>query len=94
MADYINRTELIRQIDLVNDSKLDIYKTIMHIQREHAKEIIHAEWWDYGTYLECSECGATYDVKAENKPDYRYCPFCGAKMDGGLKDENNTTNYK
>ena len=30
----------------------------------------------------CSECGFDADG-ADEKPDWKYCPSCGAKMDGG-----------
>ena len=43
--------------------------------------------WLYGDYYDigdvCSECD--WDSKMTH-PSYRYCPNCGAKMDGG-KDE-------
>ena len=40
----------------------------------------HSEWEDY---YECSEChNGEYDMK----PQWRYCPNCGAVMDGGQDD--------
>lgn len=37
-------------------------------------ELVYDMW-------ECSECG--YDADgADEKPDWNYCPNCGAKMDG------------
>lgn len=59
-------------------------------------EVVHGEW--VGTadgYADgelvydmwnCSECG--YDADgAEEKPDWNYCPNCGAKMDGERKEK-------
>ena len=38
-------------------------------------ELVYDMW-------ECSECG--YDANgADEKPNWNYCPNCGAKMDGG-----------
>ena len=38
-------------------------------------ELVYDMW-------ECSECGFDADG-ADEKPDWHYCPNCGAKMDGG-----------
>ena len=35
--------------------------------------IIYEDW-------KCSDCGCTVE---EGKPVWNYCPYCGAKMDGG-----------
>ena len=41
-----------------------------------AVPVVHGEWkWSHGG--ECSECGFH-----NSNFDYRYCPMCGAKMDG------------
>ena len=32
----------------------------------------------------CSECGFDADG-ADERPDWKYCPNCGAKMDGGAE---------
>ena len=41
-------------------------------------ELVYDMW-------ECSECG--YDADgADEKPNWNYCPHCGAKMDGDLDD--------
>ena len=60
--------------------------------------VVHGEWteqhhekwddeWDdtihWYTY-ECSKCGAVA------MSDYPYCPFCGAKMDGERKGDDDT----
>lgn len=33
----------------------------------------------------CSECGFDADG-AEEKPEWKYCPYCGAKMDGDIDE--------
>ena len=62
---------------------------------EDAVLVVHGTWvgtaggyWDgelvYDMW-ECSECG--YDADgADEKPNWHYCPNCGAKMDGGAED--------
>ena len=51
-------------------------------------EVLHGEWVDYHSDIKCSVCGAVYadEIRFMNK-NYknellRYCPNCGAKMDG------------
>jgi hypothetical protein len=39
------------------------------------------DWWGYtDTHLYCSAC------MEEANSQYKYCPHCGAKMDGGNED--------
>ena len=59
----------------------DAYYRILHLLDDaptvDAVEVVHGEWID-GT---CNNCGQV-DFSKPN-----YCPNCGAKMDGGKKDE-------
>lgn len=50
-------------------------------------EVKHGHWiWLEGNLYECSECPNRTEVdEAMNEPLYIYCPFCGAKMDGGVE---------
>ena len=54
--------------------------------------VVHARWepcfdencrcrWGFG---KCSNCGQEYYAHAINH--YKYCPICGAKMDGKVND--------
>lgn len=69
------------------------------ISREPAADVApvgHGKWLNAGDWAlaECSECGEVYDVSDNPCEEhfklfgqfYRYCPNCGAKMDG--KDTN------
>lgn len=42
-----------------------------------AAEVVHGEWIEGKSLEKCSICGK------KGFPDWRYCPNCGAKMDGG-----------
>lgn len=51
--------------------------------------VVHGRWigaplCGYGT-CECSECGSWYKVYVDSHGEImeKYCPNCGAKMDGG-----------
>lgn len=58
--------------------------------------VVHGEWLnidgDY-TFAACSICETAYEVQPRRKLwdafmcSYRYCPNCGAKMDGGMKHD-------
>lgn len=47
---------------------------------------------DYDAYVKCSECGLNLSISNYIENEWReilkYCPCCGARMDGGNEDEN------
>lgn len=49
----------------------------------------HGEWEDYGAGVCCSNCGISLFHQDENNnagiepSHFDYCPYCGARMDGG-----------
>ena len=47
-----------------------------------AVPVVHACLINPNPYGECSNCGYLIDIRQE----YKYCPNCGAKMDGGKDD--------
>lgn len=57
------------------------------------EQVAHGRWIpvENGAWAECSECGEGYDVSDNGgmpafklyRNCYKYCPNCGAKMDGG-----------
>jgi len=72
--------------------------TIAKAPTVDAVEVVHAEWLDgYGVCdnkksyisIDCSNCGEYFKLPSidenieEWKKRFAYCPFCGAKMDGG-----------
>ena len=63
------------------------YMDIKRLPTVDAVEVVHGRWEyrmvdpDYRYYKhECSICGF------EGEDFYRYCPNCGAKMDGGNEE--------
>ena len=61
-------------------------------ERIELERVRPGEWIDDCTYIICSECKAEYsdeivfmnrNFKFEN---LKFCPNCGAKMDGGKQD--------
>lgn len=49
-----------------------------------AVPVVHGHWaWDTEDIYKCTNCGEKSHVKeVMGKPDWNYCPNCGAKMDG------------
>ena len=66
----------------------EIEYTLDNLPIVDAVEVVHGRWiGETGVYMwrqNCSICnGPVYN---KMKPYYNYCPFCGAKMDGGNED--------
>ena len=72
------------------DSDGAILDTIDEAPTIEAAPVVHGRWKQRGKNLgECSECGEVVLVR------YRYCPNCGARMDGdGKAPTTPTTNHR
>ena len=82
--------------EVCNDIEEHIRKLgcIDFIARADIQEIKHGEWKSfhsedtlYGSYY-CSACGHGQDIGMiiSLTTEFKYCPNCGAKMDGGVKE--------
>lgn len=62
----------------------DALCSIEHIPAADVAPVVHGEWLlrheGYGHYWECSSCHKNPCIYVTK--DTRYCPNCGAKMDG------------
>ena len=60
--------------------------SIADVPTADVEEVKHGEWehrkWMDDFQHICSVCHSTSRVHPESVP-YKYCPYCGAKMDGG-----------
>ena len=100
MAEYIDREALIKDIgDSVRFSSRNgvsaemrgahkIVDRIFSAPIADVVEVVHGKWekekWTDTYQHICSVCSATSRVHPQSC-EYKYCPYCGAKMDG---DEN------
>ena len=94
MSDLIDRKSLIKSIWL-SDRTVDICQKIERAPAVDAVPVVHGRWrfrsnahnikrsGDYEEWYECTACGLSSDGP------HKYCPDCGAKMDGEKKVENN-----
>ena len=52
-----------------------------------AVEVVHGHWCWEGRFRACSECGSYVEfTETLGASHWKYCPNCGAKMDGGLDE--------
>lgn len=58
-------------------------------------EVVHGEWlrsdddWNSLTTIQCSRCGEEWCFETDDDVsllNYKHCPNCGAKMNGGNDD--------
>ena len=81
MKEYIEREALLEEDFTYKCINIDdisvIEKLIKNVPTADVAPVVHGEWINHNTYVECPLCGAM--------PYHRsaYCPNCGAKMDGG-----------
>ena len=99
MAEYINREALIAEYDRVHIGEAGgARKLMVEAPAADVVEVVHGEWTnirDYGDYClgHCSVCwtpqGATFPSAL--KEGFRHCRWCGAKMDGERRSDNEPT---
>lgn len=89
MAEYIEREAAVDAVTDVFYSTPDICLSwdkfevsLRRILAANVAPVVHGVWGDNGIpgsmLRGCSVCGFTCGA-----PSFRYCPMCGAKMDGG-----------
>lgn len=50
--------------------------------------VVHGEWRWEGKFKACSKCGTYVEwTETLGASFWNYCPYCGAKMDGGKANE-------
>lgn len=84
MAEYINRTELLKlPADVLNwgDPYGYSISAIKQLPAADVAPVRHGKWIRHGDWSECSLCGES------GTSHIKYCPNCGAKMDGKEKSK-------
>lgn len=59
-------------------------EVIANIPSADVQPVMHGQWVDTGNYgfKRCSECKSQWDMSITNNIFAKYCPRCGARMDG------------
>lgn len=78
-----------------------VLEYVQNLPAADVAPVVHGAWIDfYGDHktAECSKCQQLFEVTFDGpgKPEffaafqdfYRYCPNCGARMDGGKNEAN------
>ena len=99
MADeYISREAALTALqdsDLFNTTERQL-RAIRELPAADVAKVVHGEWlrydddWDSLTTIRCSLCSEEWCFETDDDVsllNYKYCPNCGARMDGGKDDE-------
>ena len=61
---------------------------ILEIPSADVAPVRHGRWCVDGVYVVCSVCNRfTLSPIVKQLPTFKYCPNCGAKMDGSSNEE-------
>lgn len=95
MPEYIDRAVTVSQANFIHGRWDDVYvsaATLMAMPAADVAPIVHGWWIERraphamgGISAKCSACNKS--VQYLGNP-LNYCPHCGAKMDGGVKNDD------
>lgn len=88
MAEYIEREALLEKL-AERDLCLCVSESdIKNMPAADVASVVHGRWsWDTGDIWTCSVCSTRNHIKeVMGRPDFNYCPNCGAKMDKEATD--------
>jgi len=89
--DYIKRSDARAYVSHAYNKGLNLMEYIDEIPAADVEPVRHGQYigTEFDGYADgnpvyyewkCSECNCVFE---DDEPKYRYCPNCGAKMDGG-----------
>ena len=87
MTEYIKREDALRAVKRAWAKGIEPSEYIEDIEAADVAPVKHGQWKQVSKAnraVKCTACGFTTDSARARM--YRYCPDCGAKMDGGKDD--------
>jgi DNA-directed RNA polymerase subunit RPC12/RpoP len=82
MPRYIEENEIYKLFNARGVAQLHV-GDIDVLPRVEVKEVVHG-WWlpseSMALSAKCSECKGWVTKHSINEPDFKFCPYCGAKM--------------
>lgn len=94
-GDYISREAALEITTRTCGDYAAAFAEIRKLPAADVAEVVHGEWmrsdddWNSLTTIQCSICGEEWCFETDDDVsllNYKYCPNCGAKMDGGNDD--------
>lgn len=93
-GDYISREAALEITTRTCGDYAAAFAEIRKLPAADVAEVVHGEWmrsdddWNSLTTIQCSICGEEWCFETDDDVsllNYKYCPNCGAKMDGAAK---------
>lgn len=93
--EYISRAEALEITTRTCGDYAAAFAEIRKLPAADVAEVVHGEWlradddWNSLTTIQCSLCSEEWCFETDDDVsllNYKYCPNCGAKMDGGNGD--------
>lgn len=93
-GDYISREAALMK-PMQDGCSAKNLQSISDMPAADVAEVVHGQWlradddWNSLTTIQCSLCSEEWCFETDDDVsllNYKYCPNCGAKMDGGNGD--------